>query len=529
MKKLKTFNLRSSHNLSTDTMPGDSPSHHQNNHTATTAASNVFNKLLNKRYSHLKFMRSSPGRRHAGGATSQPVSSGSYDMNGHDSDDLKREIGAPILISKTRIDCDRTDCTINVVVGDDDDRHQPVSVAELLQQRSAPPLYDVNDIQFTFITPESSPPAKKSSTMAAYDLLPPTTTTTVMTPKNRSKSATNLHKSEIRVYLHKAPSLEALENNGTVQYHKSHGTPQMLSAAATADGGGSSISAASSSEGSLIYNNTSKDDQHQTRRENIDKNYLRPDEAPTPNGSSHDCSPEFDMKSASFQSLDARDLFRSIEELNEITRQINESEEFGNATQEIDLEYCEHRDRLRPDQRRITLLRNRHMTAGPLYLDRKKEKLSNVWTGLKHWIGEEKDRLRDVMQRHAALQRVGGGGAIAEEDCESRVGTERRQNGGDNRLSMSPSSDGYCPAAAAASSTVSSGWSNGGVTPTERRLDYSTDENTEGLSESLATRKGVNSKTVSSPNGRPTVDGWEVIRVVLKISTFENSIHIYNG
>lgn len=30
------------------------------------------------------------------------------------------------------------------------------------------------------------------------------------------------------------------------------------------------------------------------------------------------------------------------------------------------------------------------------------------WVGLKHWIGEEKGKLKDVVQKHASMQRVGG-------------------------------------------------------------------------------------------------------------------------
>lgn len=108
------------------------------------------------------------------------------------------------------------------------------------------------------------------------------------------------------------------------------------------------------------------------------------------------------MKSASFQSLDARNLFLSIDELNDLTRQINESEEFNN---EIDLEYCEHRDKLRPDQRRITLLRNKN--AAVIDLEKKKEKISHAWSGLKSWLGEERVKLKDVVQKHASMQRVG--------------------------------------------------------------------------------------------------------------------------
>ncbi|XP_050329054.1 uncharacterized protein LOC126758730 isoform X2 [Bactrocera neohumeralis] len=110
---------------------------------------------------------------------------------------------------------------------------------------------------------------------------------------------------------------------------------------------------------------------------------------------------EFDLKSVSCQSLNAQNLFVSIDELNEITRQINESEEFND---DIDLEYCLHRDNLKPSERRITLLKNKNSRL--ISFNNNKEKLRKGWHGVKHWIGEESTKLKEVVQKQANLQRV---------------------------------------------------------------------------------------------------------------------------
>lgn len=110
---------------------------------------------------------------------------------------------------------------------------------------------------------------------------------------------------------------------------------------------------------------------------------------------------EFDLKSVSCQSLNAENLFVSIHELNEITRQINESEEFND---DVDFEYCLHRDNLKPSERRITLLKNKNSRL--INFNHNKEKLKKSWIGVKHWIGEESTKLKEVVQKQANLQRV---------------------------------------------------------------------------------------------------------------------------
>lgn len=366
MNKIKTFKYRTSASGNTD--------------------SGIFNKI-SKRYSNVNFLRSKPGRK----SSPQPISTGSYDMTGNESEDLKREIGAPILISKTTIDSDTTDC-IRSNESPIDESSKDNSENEVFHDT----VTNFNEIKFSFLPTDET--ENRLSTNSEYDS--PRPQPPMVLRKNRSKSATNLHKSEIKVFLHKAPSLE-LDPNPNVDAENCYDSPRKLKFVDERDSyeeeqvqirKNTEPTEESTDNLSMIYvskNDLSKKSDKSASRESF--------------GFNSSCDEDFDLKSASFQSLEARNLFLSIEELNEITRQINESEEFS---QVVDLEYCEHRDKLKPDERRITLLRNKsHSKIG---LASKREKLSNAWTGLKHWIGEEKVKIKDVVQKHASMQRVGG-------------------------------------------------------------------------------------------------------------------------
>lgn len=424
MKKLKSFKYKTNG----DNSPG------------------IFTKIT-KRYSNVSFLRGSPGRNLSANA-SQPTSTGSYDMTGHESEDLKREIGAPVLISKTRIDSDTTDC---VLVKTNGGLVIPVSPggSDGQQTNSPSPLGDNETTKESLSDDDDELPNN------LYDEIQTLQTSPNSLNINRSKSATNLHKSEIKVFLHKAPSL-VLEKNiiNTTIASEDHVPPAVILSAqlqGTTDEQTTLFNNVprnksflhstqySSSSVNNVSNGSSK--QHVSDLDNFSyynsKNSLQIDSSVGggcgemqqhstysrdnlhfyDNNNSSGNEDDFDMKSASFQSLDARNLFLSIEELNEITRQINESEEFGNH--EIELEYCEHRDKLRPDQRRITLMRNKN--SGGINFDGKKEKISNAWNGLKHWIGEEKVKLKGAMQKHAAMQRVGGKGQSSEHQNGSSV------------------------------------------------------------------------------------------------------------
>ncbi|XP_058054517.1 uncharacterized protein LOC131206122 [Anopheles bellator] len=150
---------------------------------------------------------------------------------------------------------------------------------------------------------------------------------------------------------------------------------------------------------------------------------------------------EFDLKSASFQSLaDAAgtggQLVVSMEELNELTRQINEAAEAelppspptASGLPDSD-EYCEHRQQLHPSERRLTLMKNRS-APGKHFIDfdRRKAKITKKWSGFKNWIGEEQDRIREVVQKHAALQRVGGESGAGGMAVAGGTSVVKRQN-----------------------------------------------------------------------------------------------------
>lgn len=386
--------------------------------------SGIFNKI-SKRYSNVKFLRQSPGRK----SSPQPISTGSYDMTGNESEDLKREIGAPVLISKTTIDTDTTDCIrLNESAKHSRENSKDNSENEIFHDT----VTTFNEIKFSFLPTEDTD--NRLSGNSQYDS--PRPQPSMILQKKRSKSATNLHKSEIKVFLHKAPSLELDANIVTENCYDLPRKLRFIDEPHPCDKNKEMERKLSESEKpsnldnlSMIY--VSKNSLH--KRNNNEKSASRESF-----GFDSSCDEDFDLKSASFQSLEARNLFLSIEELNEITRQINESEDFNH---EVDLEYCEHRDKLKPDERRITLLRNKNHNK--ISMASKREKLSNAWTGLKHWIGEEKVKIKDVVQKHASLQRVGAPAAnsnaklniVRNQDFFDKVrkstqsSTEQRQSG----------------------------------------------------------------------------------------------------
>lgn len=372
--------------------------------------SNIFNKLT-KRYSNVsnKLLRKSPGRKNS----PQPNSTGSYDMTGLDYEDLKPEIGAPILISKTIIDTDyhldapqpeRAERTNSYTSDSDNDVYAD----------AASSIQNFADIKFCFFPdhPKEEDEEKEHKIEEVVEYSQP-----IPIPRNstlkkaHSKSATNLlHKTELSIVLSKAPSLDVElnkkfieecydipKNNNSLSEDDDNDDNKLLSCkhAKSLESVNTSttitpqIYCSNNSLIKTVINNNN--DLHCQSLESIQ---LSDDDASS--------LEDFDLKSASFTSLENKNLFLSIEELNEITKQINESEEFNN---EIDLSYCEHRDNLRPSERRITLLRNKN--TNKINFSEKKEKLTNAWSGIKHWIGEEKVKIKDVVSRHAALQRVG--------------------------------------------------------------------------------------------------------------------------
>lgn len=337
--------------------------------------SSLFDKIT-KRYSNVRFLRKSTNRK-----DSQENSvTGSYDMTGRNSDDHKLEIGAPILISKTTIDTD------SVILDAGHYRHSDCNPL----QRNSDQSDSYHDANSSLDTQQSSFQSSVSSNdddrheERAYDQIKPMPLTIEVNNNgnfvtaNRSKSAINLHKTELSVYLQRSPSMEITNHlaqpiSMPCNYNRCNGFRTMLSK----------------------HHSVDSDNSYHNSRNSI-----------TVNGSTLDVDAlDFDMKSASFQSLDARNIFLSIEELNEITRQINESDEYGSSPDNERLEYQIHRDNLKPCERRVTLLRNKNQKF--LNIAPRRDKLTNAWSGFKTWIGEEKGKIKEAVNKHAAMQRVG--------------------------------------------------------------------------------------------------------------------------
>lgn len=352
--------------------------------------SSLFDKIT-KRYSNVRFLRKSSNRKDAQAA----AITGSYDMNGRNSDDHKLEIGAPILISKTTIDTDSiidASCQFrNSVISDQQRSSNESDVyhdanSSLDTQRS---VSSVGDAKFALYSSASNDDDKSDDNNATTYTKRRTLPTSIETNNynsnnnngkfagNRSKSASNLHKTELSVYIQRSPSMELTHKfgNGIITTTTTTTTPTC---------NGIHVVSKQSIDSDISFHNS---------RNSV-----------TVNGSIYDEEAlDFDMKSASFQSLNARNIFLSIEELNDITRQINESDEFNVDT---DPEYQIHRENLRPCERRITLLRNKNQSKF-LNIAPKRDKLTNAWSGFKTWIGEEKGKIKDVVNKHAAMQRVG--------------------------------------------------------------------------------------------------------------------------
>lgn len=398
------------------------------------SGSNGLLDKITRRYSSVsnKFLRRSPGRL----GSPQPVSTGSYDMTGIESEDHRIEIGAPILISKTYIDDhlntiektkkeEQTKSPNESITSEEEfvDARDTFSNSEKIHEddvvshgqgsydvttpdhrpQSPPPPPPLQSL--TSYHPPS-PPSNASSTPPPLPESSPPELTPEVTPQStpkyiqhqspqqsplntpqpnennerpfvyravRSKSAQNLHKSEMQVYLEKTPSLKNISPNGTLK--KQHAPPPPPPA-------------------SILSNDDNNPFESSSTLNNNDIHYLS-----KVSFDDHD----FDLKSISFESLHLsnNDDYESLRDINWIR------EEFDRT---VNLEYCEHRDKLKPCERRITLLRNKNNRI--VNLDGKKEKFSSAWSGLKNWIGDEKSKIKEVVQKHAAMQRVGAGNII---------------------------------------------------------------------------------------------------------------------
>ncbi|XP_017139965.1 uncharacterized protein LOC108154240 isoform X1 [Drosophila miranda] len=405
--------------------------------------------------------RGADGERLGSGQSPGKTISGSYNMTGSHSEDHRLEIGAPVLISTTTLDTDRFDVTEARLKQIGGGIAQTSTIVRTLTPRSSDeeefldarctqldrderdeaeefqtPIHQPQEEEHEEPQPQKEEPApqkevesqpqRHSQEDLQEDLLEEEEEKMVMPPMRRANiarqqqamSVQNLHRTELKVYLHKSPSM-TLDMNVTAPGHLGPGLnmpelPELY--------GDSKLSLAASDrdnnkentpvDGMPIANGGGGFLSQQSRFKSIESFQLhsrskRSSSQPSSKQSSKmslDCSVhsfDFDFKSVSYQSLNAQNLMVSIDELQEITRQINETEDF---TKEVDLEYCEHRDQLRPSERRITLLKNKNQTL--IHFNQQKEKLRKGWHGMKHWLGEEGTRLKEAVRQQTPLKRL---------------------------------------------------------------------------------------------------------------------------
>ncbi|XP_017042025.1 uncharacterized protein LOC108088627 isoform X1 [Drosophila ficusphila] len=416
---------------------------------------------------HLGSMNLNPSNNSADNPVSpSKLHTGSYNMTGSHSDDHRLEIGAPVLISTTTLDTDRFDVTearlkqigggialtssivrtLTPKSSDDDEfvdaRSSPQEMErdgdlqkhEDQKNNDEPDLKgpqaqengdpeDLEELEH-FETPKHQvEEPKEPQEMLPQEVKPPKTPepTAIEPPMRRpriarqqmqSQSVQNLHRTELKVYLHKSNSM-ALDMNVTApaklgldlnlpELPELYGASE-LSLAASDNKENHLPVVKPAMERSPIPNGgflaqqphfKSLDSfQLNTHSQQSSQQSL----ACSSNGGEFD----FDLKSVSYQSLNAQNLFVSIDELQELSRQINETEEFG---KDIDLEYCTHRDQLRPSERRITLLKNKNQTL--INFNHNKEKLRKGWHGMKHWLGEEGTKIKEAVRQQTPLKRL---------------------------------------------------------------------------------------------------------------------------
>lgn len=479
----------------------------------TNSADPGFLDKISKRYSTYRFLRKAPGRKNSG--TPQPISA-SYNMTGHESEDHKVEIGAPVLISKTTIDSDH-----EVVDGGDSHSHinDGVRVASNGSNTAPVTQQSFGELKFSFFTPQNNDENDQD-----YDIPRPYAISSNDPSQKpiRSKSATNLHRTEVNICLQRAPSLKLLERSDDAAVVPDASTiddPEPVPLRKRNNQSLNNVYDVPVPNGSStpvpFPRSSSKSSLNRTSLSGSQRFSKSRDSVAVP---SSICDEDFDLKSASCHSLNARDIFLSIEELNDITKQINEADELK-LQDDGELEYCEHRDNLRPVERRITLLRNKNHRI--VNIGTRRDKITNAWSGFKSWIGEEKGKIRNVVHRHAALQRVGANfknrtGSSTTSINDASASTDATTEPGNSIVRNQDFFDRVRSSTADSSNDVSN--------PGDRKLSTGNDSTSEFSSldgdcrrkDSLSNGKSSDDRTdtgyASQLKGRPSKDSWEVMR-----------------
>ncbi|XP_034100887.1 uncharacterized protein LOC117565745 isoform X1 [Drosophila albomicans] len=390
------------------------------------------------------------------------LATGSYNMSGSNSEDHRLEIGAPILISTTTLDTDRfgvTEARLKQIGGgiaktssivrtltprsSDEEEFVDACGTPQIEQQLPPDSAEMEQYATPTHQPEEAelppelPPELPATAPPELPPVEPPMRRPRIARQQQSQSVQNLHRSELKVYLHKSPSM-TLDLNATAPPQLGLNLPELPELYGDSE---QSLAASNNKENNMLLTTSSPKGEtpnsepstpivcgflaQQQRFKSIDSFQLVPSKQSSKlslascrssrqshqsrHSRSHshlssdldDDEFDYDLKSVSYQSLNAQNLFVSIDELQEITRQINETEDFN---RDIDLEYCTHRDQLRPNERRITLLKNKNQRL--INFNHNKEKLRKGWHDMKNWLGEESNKLKEVVRQQTPLKRV---------------------------------------------------------------------------------------------------------------------------
>ncbi|KAL7745158.1 hypothetical protein ACLKA6_008214 [Drosophila palustris] len=422
------------------------------------------NKLSRRHLGSMTLPGAGGGAKDRSGSPSK-LATGSYNMTGSNSEDHRLEIGAPVLISTTTLDTDRFGVTEERLKQIGGGIAKTCSIIRTITPRSSdeeefvdacstPQIEPQTDVDVEaeteqFATPTHHPesePELQPELPPKLPVLPPPVEPPMRRPRiarQQSQSVQNLHRSELKVYLHKSPSmtldlnmtappqlglnlpeLPELYGASELSMANSENKENMLNMDTTPPKAGrqsqpisepnspvncgflaqqqhfksmDSFQLLPSKQSSKLSLASCRSSRSQSQSRSHSRSHQSHGHSQT---SINEDEFDYDLKSVSYQSLNAQNLFVSIDELQEITRQINETEDFS---REIDLEYCTHRDQLRPNERRITLLKNKNQRL--INFNHNKEKLRKGWHGMKNWLGEESSKLKEVVRQQTPLKR----------------------------------------------------------------------------------------------------------------------------
>lgn len=536
----------------------------------------LFNKI--KRYSnasHKLIRRSNPSHHHVSVPRKHSPhrsTCGSYDMTGDSSRDLRPEIGAPVLITTTALDIDKITPIADNLPKSVIPLSSSESDTEIFADASAS-LNDFGNIKFSFFEngtiPGKSLNLSSSTEEGDYEIvpiigrsiphnisLPEERLETIASPSMRknkilSKSVGNLNSprdEEETTIRHPLSSVdipvlfdgddydssgyynEPAADDSHCSDNGEHSNATHNKAARNAntpadkqqegEDDGGKLTDFKRSLSAIILHQARAYEDVAPKEEQKEKSVAfqeNEDRISHKSFSSVSClSDDFDLKSASFEDLkENRQLFLSVEEFNALTKGIHENEEFNNSITMIDQEYCDHRSNLRPNQRRVTLMRNKTNKIH-LNLNDKRGKITSVWSGIKHWIDEERGKIKEVVQRHSAMQRVGanlkspnkggGEGGAAAEEAVSPV--HKRRSQAEKNAEESTNDLDIAPASAEAAEAVDCNVA-GGVRRDSRRSEE------RDLFHTLLRQKSKTNSTAAGGSGGGVASAAEEVIVVL--------------